>query len=89
MALGASRRDIVTIILRQTLELLLIGLAMGVILALAAGRGASSLLFGLQSSDPITLVGASAVLLGVGLVASFVPVHRASRLDPMSALRYE
>jgi ABC-type antimicrobial peptide transport system permease subunit len=43
----------------------------------------------LQPSDPVTLVGASALLLAVGLLASFVPVHRASRLDPMAALRYE
>jgi ABC-type antimicrobial peptide transport system permease subunit len=68
---------------------LLIGVAMGVLLALAASRGASSLLYGLQPSDPVTLVGASALLLAVGLLASFVPVHRASRLDPMAALRYE
>jgi predicted permease len=89
MALGASRRDVVKIILHQTLQLLLIGVAMGVILALAVGRGASSLLYGLQPSDPVTLVGASALLLAVGLLASFVPVQRASRLDPMAALRYE
>jgi len=89
MALGASRRDVITTILQQTLLLLVCGIASGVVLALAVGRSASSLLFGLKPHDPFTFVGASALLLVVGIVAGFVPVYRASRLDPMVALRHE
>jgi ABC-type antimicrobial peptide transport system permease subunit len=89
MALGASRRNVVGVILRQTFVLLALGIAVGVVLALAVTRGASSLLYGLQPNDPLTFVGASALLIGVALLASFVPAHRASRVDPMVALRYE
>ena len=62
MALGASRRDVVAIIVRQTLVLLALGVAVGVVLALAAVRSASSLLFGLQPNDPLTFAAASALL---------------------------
>jgi predicted permease len=89
MALGASRTDVVRTILRQTLLLLVYGVAIGVVLALAVGRSAGSLLFGLKPHDPFAFIGASALLLLVGLVAGFVPVYRASRLDPMVALRHE
>jgi predicted permease len=89
MALGASGRDVISTILQQTLLLLVCGVAIGVVLALAVGRSAGSLLFGLKPHDPFTFVGASALLLLVGLIAGFVPVYRASRLDPMAALRHE
>jgi len=89
MALGASRRDVISTILQQTLRLLVCGVAIGVVLALAVGRSAGSLLFGLKPHDPFTFVGASALLLLVGLIASLLPVYRASRLDPMVALRHE
>jgi putative ABC transport system permease protein len=89
MALGASRRDVISTILQQTLLLLVCGVAIGVVLALAVGRSAGSLLFGLKPHDPFTFVGASALLLLVGLLAGFVPVYRASRFDPMVALRHE
>jgi putative ABC transport system permease protein len=89
MALGASRTDVVRTVLRQTLLLLVCGVAIGVVLALAVGRSAGSLLFGLKPHDPSTFVAASALLLVVGLIAGFVPVYRASRLDPMVALRHE
>jgi putative ABC transport system permease protein len=65
------------------------GAALGVILAVALARYAGSLLFGLGYSDPITFLSASAFLLIVACLASWVPAHRASRLDPMTALRYE
>jgi predicted permease len=89
MALGASRQNIVVIVLRQTMVLLAVGIAMGTILALVAVRGAGSLLFGIQPADPLTLIGASLLLAGVALAASFVPARRATRVDPMIALRYE
>jgi predicted permease len=89
MALGASRGDVIGIIVRQTLVLLTLGVGVGIVLALAAVRSASSLLFGLQPNDPLTFAGASALLLTIALIASFLPARRASRVDPMVALRYE
>jgi predicted permease len=89
MALGASRGDVVGIIVRQTLLLLALGVGVGVVLALVAVRSASSLLFGLQANDPLTFAGASALLVTIALIASFLPARRASRVDPMVALRYE
>jgi ABC-type antimicrobial peptide transport system permease subunit len=89
MALGANRRDVVRGILRQTLTLVGVGVGAGLVLAMAAGKGADALLFGLQSNDPLTLFGAAGFLAVVALTASYVPAYRASRVDPMSALRYE
>ncbi len=89
MALGASRADIVGEIVRQTLRLLALGISAGVFLSLAATRGAGSLLFGLRASDPLSLIVACAFLVAVALLASYVPARRASRIDPMIALRYE
>jgi len=89
MALGASRQNVVSIILMQTLGVLAVGIAIGVVLSIAATQGASSLLFGILPTDVLTLIGASAFLAGVALIASFVPARRATRVDPMVALRYE
>jgi predicted permease len=89
MALGASRNGVVAMILRQTTVLLGLGIAAGVIFGLVATRGASSLLFGLRPNDPLTFVAASALLIVVAMAASFWPAQRASRVDPMVALRYE
>jgi predicted permease len=89
MALGASRGDVIGIIVRQTLVLLALGVGVGVVLALGAVRSAGSLLFGLQPNDPLTFAGASALLVTIALIASFLPARRASRVDPMVALRYE
>jgi len=69
--------------------LVVIGVVIGLVVALASGRLMSSLLFGLDPSDLETLLLASLVLIGVALVASFWPAHRASRLDPVRALRQE
>jgi predicted permease len=89
MALGASRQVVVGIILRQTLGLLALGVGIGLLLAVAATSGAQSLLYGLQPSDPVSLAGAALFLAFVALAASFWPAYRATRHDPMQALRYE
>jgi len=89
MTLGASRGNVVGIVLRQTLLLLVPGIMAGVILSLAAARSAGSLLYGLQPTDVLTFIGASALLIAVALLASFMPAQRASRVSPMEALRCE
>jgi ABC-type antimicrobial peptide transport system permease subunit len=89
MALGASRRNVVGIVLRQALTLLALGIAVGLLIAVATTRGASSLLFGLQPNDPRAFAGASVLLIVIALLASFLPALKASRVDPVVALRYE
>jgi putative ABC transport system permease protein len=89
MALGADGQGIVRLILREALLLLGIGLVMGAALALAAGRTASSMLFGLKSYDPATLAFAIATLALVAIAASYIPARRAAGVDPMVALREE
>ncbi len=87
LAIGAARADVVAMIVRETLTLVVVGLAIGVPAALVASRLVSSLVFGLTLSDPMTLTLVVIVLLLVGAVAGFVPARRASRIDPMDALR--
>jgi len=93
MALGATRWDVVWMVMREALVLVLIGGGIGVPAALAAGRMASNkisgLLFGLKSTDPLTIATAAALLTLVALVASYIPARRASRIEPMVALRNE
>ena len=89
MALGAERRSIIWMVLRETLVLILIGLAIGVPAALGAGRLIASQLFGLSAADPLTLLAATLVLIGVAILAGTMPARKASRVDPLTALRYE
>ena len=89
MSLGADRRSIIALVLRESLLLLSIGLALGVALALGASRAAASMLFGLKPHDATTLITATVILAAIALAASYVPALRASKLDPMAALRNE
>jgi predicted permease len=89
LALGAERGQVVAMVMREAARLLAAGIVLGTAASLAAGRSASSLLFGLKSYDPLTLVSAGALLALIAAAASFVPARRASRLDPMVALRDE
>jgi predicted permease len=89
MALGADRRRVVRLVLREAGLLLVVGLIIGAGLALWAGKAASALLFGLKPDDPMTLGGAIALLAAVALLASYAPARRASRIEPMHALRDE
>jgi predicted permease len=89
MALGANRGNIVSLVLREAATLLLVGLAAGAVLAVAAGYAAGSLLFGLRPTDAGILGLAAALLAAVAIAASYLPAWRAARLDPMTALREE
>jgi predicted permease len=89
MALGADIWSVRRMVLRQVAMLTVIGGVIGVAGAIAIGRGASSLLFDVKGSDPTVLVIASVALAIVALGAGFIPAVRASRVDPMQALRYE
>ncbi|MGH9329653.1 MAG: ADOP family duplicated permease [Vicinamibacterales bacterium] len=88
-ALGAARGDILRLVLRQGMTLSLVGLALGLFGAVALTRLLTSLVPSVQPGNPITLTAVSAVLMGVALGATFLPAHRASRVDPLVALRYE
>jgi ABC-type antimicrobial peptide transport system permease subunit len=89
MALGAQTKDVLTLVIKQGMRLVLIGMTIGLIAALALTRLMSSLLFGVSATDPTTLVMIAAPLTAVALLACYLPARRASRVDPMIALRCE
>ena len=87
MALGAARTSVLRLILRQGMSLVLTGAVIGVVAALIVGRLLARMLYGVSASDPISVAGAALVLLVVALLACYLPARRASRLDPLVALR--
>jgi ABC-type antimicrobial peptide transport system permease subunit len=87
LALGARRRQIVMLLMRQLGSMLLVGVPIGVGLALLAGRSTATLLFGVEADDLVTFVAACLLLGIVAIAASFIPAWRASRVDPLGALR--
>lgn len=89
IALGAKREHVLRLVLRQTLRLAAGGVVLGIGGALILTRFLSSLLFGVSPNDPLTFVAVSMLLAGVATAASFIPAWRATRVDPMVALRYE
>jgi ABC-type antimicrobial peptide transport system permease subunit len=89
MALGAQPGKVIWLVLKQSLLLVVIGVIIAVPAAMMTTRFISSYLFGLGQNDPLTIVIAAALLLTVALLAGFLPARRASRIDPMIALRYE
>lgn len=88
-ALGASRGDIVALVVRQAMTLTVAGVAIGLLGAVAASRGLVSLLFGISALDPVTYLGVIALLAGVSAAACWVPASRAARVDPNVTLRME
>jgi ABC-type antimicrobial peptide transport system permease subunit len=89
MALGARRTQVLWTTLRRALVWTMAGVALGIPLALTASRAAESLLFGLSPMDVVTLSAAAVIMLMLGALAAYIPAHRASRVDPLVALRYE
>jgi putative ABC transport system permease protein len=89
MALGASRREVLRLVLRDGLRLTAVGVMLGLVAAGALSRVMAGYIYGITSTDPLTLVGASLVLTVVALLACYLPARRATRVNPIAALRYE
>jgi ABC-type antimicrobial peptide transport system permease subunit len=89
MALGAKRSDVLSLILRESTRPVLIGLLAGLVAAAVVSRVLRALLFGLSTLDGISFLGVSTFFLIIALLAAYMPARRATRVDPMVALRYE
>jgi predicted permease len=89
MALGAQSREVLRLVLREALLLVLVGVGLGLPIVFAATRFASSLLFGLTPADPLSMSLAGLLLFAVAMMAAYLPARRATKVDPLIALRYE
>ena len=89
MALGAQRQDVLRLVMRESMILVVIGIAVGLTIALASSRFVATLLFGLPPTDIMTMGLAMTVMVAVSALAGYLPARRASRVDPMVALHYE
>jgi predicted permease len=89
IALGADRRDVMAMVLREAVRLTGIGVVIGLVLGVAAGRAISSVLYGVSAADPLTILGASVLMFVAAVLAAFLPARRAMQVDPTVALRYE
>ena len=89
MALGAVRNDVLRFVLRRGLTLTAIGLGIGMVASLVVTRVLASFLYETSTADPVTLVGVSLLLVVVALLSCYIPARRATKVDPMVALRYE
>jgi putative ABC transport system permease protein len=89
MAMGAQSGRILSLVVGQGMRLAIAGLTLGILIALAATRVLSSLLFGVSAHDPLIFVGVSVILAAAAILACYIPARRATRVDPLVALRYE
>jgi len=89
MALGAQRGKVLQLVLNRGISLAIVGLALGIAVAALLTRFLASLLYGLKPSDPATLIAAAILLIATALAAGWLPAWRASRVQPMEALRHE
>jgi putative ABC transport system permease protein len=89
MALGAQPHQVLRLVLRQGMLLALVGAIVGVLVALPVARLASGLLYGVNATDPLTYAAITLLLMGVALLACYLPARRATRIDPLVALRVE
>jgi predicted permease len=89
MALGAQRGQVLSLVVRQGLKLAGVGVLLGVVLAVVLSRAVEGQLYGVTALDPLTFVSMAAVLLGAAFLASYLPARRATKVDPLQALRYE
>jgi ABC-type antimicrobial peptide transport system permease subunit len=89
MALGAGADKVREMVLKQVMRMLVFGGVIGVLVALALGRMAQSLLFGMEGNDPWVVSAVTVLLAAIALGAGYIPARRASKVDPMVALRYE
>jgi putative ABC transport system permease protein len=89
MALGATRKEVLRMVLRLGAKIAFIGVAIGLAVSIGLARLMSSLLFSVSPNDPLTLAGVAFVLIVVAMLACYIPARRATKVDPMVALRYE
>jgi putative ABC transport system permease protein len=89
LALGAGPKDVVRLLLGESLTRVVVGVVLGLAIALVASRALASMLYGVQRWDPVTFAGTALLLGAVGLLATWLPARKATRVDPMVTLRTE